>query len=205
MGCSLCGGVSNIFYIWGHHTEKRLALLSGSVACGHGTHGESGGAGAWASSVFAMLRRDKYYAAWESSAADVLQRGRLPGYLPLAAEWTRKAHIRIWSYCLMPNHVHLIAVPESSEGLCRGIGAAHVAGRGDALAEGGWLTERTAGWGCTWRQYLRRREEEDLGAALRHERTGRPLGDKSFVEKLSRLLARDLLPGKRGRPRKGGN
>jgi REP-associated tyrosine transposase len=84
--------------------------------------------------------------------------------------------------------------------------AAHVAGRGDALAEGEWLTERTAGWVCTWRQYLRRREEEDLGAALqRHERTGRPLGDKSFVQKLSHLLGRDLLPGKPGRPRRGKN
>ena len=71
-----------------------------------------------------------------------------------------------------------------------------------ALAEGEWLTERTAGWVRTWRQYLRRREEEDLGATLqRHERT-RPLGDRSFVDELSRLLARNLLPGKLGRPRK---
>lgn len=31
----------------------------------------------------------------------------------------------MWAYCLMPNHVHLIVVPESEEGLRRGIGAAH--------------------------------------------------------------------------------
>jgi hypothetical protein len=75
-----------------------------------------------------------------------------------------------------------------------------------AQAEGEWLTERTAGRVCAWRQYLRRREEEDLGATLqRHERTGRPLEDKSFVQQISRLLARDPLPGKPGRPRRDEN
>ena len=29
--------------------------------------------------------------------------------------------------------------------------AAHVAGRGDAVAEGDWLAERIASWICTWR------------------------------------------------------
>jgi REP-associated tyrosine transposase len=82
--------------------------------------------------------------------------------------------------------------------------AAHVGGRGDALAEGDWLTERMAEWTCTWRQYLRQREDEAwIGALQRHERTGRPLGDKRFVQKLGRRLGRDLLPGKPGRPRKG--
>jgi REP element-mobilizing transposase RayT len=33
--------------------------------------------------------------------------------------------VAIWAYCLMPNHVHLIAVPESQEGLARAIGEAH--------------------------------------------------------------------------------
>ncbi|MGB2864188.1 MAG: transposase [Sedimentisphaerales bacterium] len=31
----------------------------------------------------------------------------------------------MWAYCLMPNHVHLIVVPESEDGLRRGIGEAH--------------------------------------------------------------------------------
>jgi REP element-mobilizing transposase RayT len=30
-----------------------------------------------------------------------------------------------WAYCLMPNHVHLIAVPKSQDGLRRAIGEAH--------------------------------------------------------------------------------
>ena len=46
-------------------------------------------------------------------------------YLSLMAEWCRRRNVRIWAYCLMTNHVHLIAVPESEEGLRRAIGEAH--------------------------------------------------------------------------------
>jgi len=46
-------------------------------------------------------------------------------YLTLMAEWCIRCRVQIWSYCLMPNHVHLIAVPESEDGLRRGIGEAH--------------------------------------------------------------------------------
>jgi len=46
-------------------------------------------------------------------------------YVELLSEWTRKYGVEIWAYCLMPNHVHLIAVPETEEGLARAIGEAH--------------------------------------------------------------------------------
>jgi putative transposase len=46
-------------------------------------------------------------------------------YLALMAEWCRKFHVDVWAYCLMPNHVHLIAVPETEEGLRLAIGEAH--------------------------------------------------------------------------------
>ncbi len=46
-------------------------------------------------------------------------------YIALMAEWCRRLGIEIWAYCLMPNHVHLIAVPETDDGLRRGIGEAH--------------------------------------------------------------------------------
>lgn len=46
-------------------------------------------------------------------------------YLDLMAEWCGKHRVEIWAWCLMPNHVHLIAVPESEEGLARAIGEAH--------------------------------------------------------------------------------
>jgi putative transposase len=46
-------------------------------------------------------------------------------YIDLMAEWCGKHGVEIWAWCLMPNHVHLIAVPESDEGLARAIGEAH--------------------------------------------------------------------------------
>jgi putative transposase len=46
-------------------------------------------------------------------------------YLELMAEWCRERAVDIWAYCLMPNHVHLVAVPSSKDGLRRAIGEAH--------------------------------------------------------------------------------
>jgi len=46
-------------------------------------------------------------------------------YLSLMREWCLSSGIEVWAYCLMPNHVHLIAVPESASSLARGIGEAH--------------------------------------------------------------------------------
>jgi REP element-mobilizing transposase RayT len=52
--------------------------------------------------------------------------GDYAAYLELMAEWCREEGVEIWSYCLMPNHVHLIAVPKTTEdGLRRAIGEAH--------------------------------------------------------------------------------
>ena len=46
-------------------------------------------------------------------------------YLALMAEWCAKYKVEIWAYCLMPNHIHLIAVPETKDGLNLAIGEAH--------------------------------------------------------------------------------
>ena len=46
-------------------------------------------------------------------------------YLELMAEWCGECGVEIWAYCLMPNHVYLIAVPSDAEGLHRAIGEAH--------------------------------------------------------------------------------
>lgn len=46
-------------------------------------------------------------------------------YLDLMAEWCKKYQVDIWAWCLMPNHVHLIAVPQDERGLARAIGEAH--------------------------------------------------------------------------------
>ncbi len=46
-------------------------------------------------------------------------------YVELMAEWCGQCGVGVWGYCLMPNHVHLIVVPESEDGLRRAIGEAH--------------------------------------------------------------------------------
>jgi putative transposase len=46
-------------------------------------------------------------------------------YLELMAEWSGVHQVEIWAYCLMPTHVHLIAVPHSADGLGQAIGEAH--------------------------------------------------------------------------------
>jgi hypothetical protein len=38
------------------------------------------------------------------------------------AEQTRKAGVEVWSYRLMPDHVHLILTPGSAEGIGRAVG-----------------------------------------------------------------------------------
>jgi len=46
-------------------------------------------------------------------------------YREVLADWCSRCVVKIWAYCLMPNHVHLIAVPKSEDGLRRAIGEAH--------------------------------------------------------------------------------
>ena len=183
-------------------------------------------------------------------------------YLSLAKEWCSRHGVAIWAYCLMPNHVHLIAVPRSADGLARALGeahrrytrmvnfrekwrgylwqgrfasvamddlhllaaaryvemnpvraglaarpeewpwssaAAHVSGSADAWAQSEWLAERTAGWVCSWGEYLRQNDGRDVAPAMRrHESTGRPLGDVEFLKKIGRRLGRELVPKKPG-------
>ena len=46
-------------------------------------------------------------------------------YLDLLADAAGRAGVEIWSYCLMPNHVHLVAVPGDEDGLRRTFGDLH--------------------------------------------------------------------------------
>ncbi len=43
----------------------------------------------------------------------------------MMAEWSNRCGVEIWAYCLMPNHVHLIAVPDNEDSLAKAIGEAH--------------------------------------------------------------------------------
>jgi len=68
---------------------------------------------------------------------------------------------------------------------------------------------RIAGRVCPWAERLAEEDGmaapggEPIGQILRrHEGTGRPLGERPFIQRIGRLLGRDLTPRKPGRPRK---
>jgi putative transposase len=46
-------------------------------------------------------------------------------YLDLLAQAAERSGVEIWSYCLMPNHVHIIAVPRDEDGLGRAFRHVH--------------------------------------------------------------------------------
>jgi len=46
-------------------------------------------------------------------------------YRDLLAERCRKAAVDVWAYCLMPDHVDVILVPGTADGLARAIGETH--------------------------------------------------------------------------------
>ena len=107
-----------------------------------------------------------------------------PPCIVLMAEWCRRCGVEIWAYCLMPNHVHLIAVPNSEDG------------QDDVLAKAASLLDIVD----DWRAFLSDPAADGMGQTLQHhERTGRPLGDENFLTKLEGLLNRVLKPRKPGR------
>lgn len=46
-------------------------------------------------------------------------------YRTLLAEHCARAGVAVWAYCLMPNHVHLVLVPDHEDGLRRALGETH--------------------------------------------------------------------------------
>jgi len=184
-------------------------------------------------------------------------------YIQLMAEWCDKCGVTIWAYCLMRNHVHLVAVPESEGGLRRAIGEAHRrytrhinfreqwrghlwqgrfasflmdekylltatryielnpvrAGLVSIPEEYPWSSAKAHMKGRNddlvkvkpllrmvddWRRFLSGDvSDEEYELLQRHERTGRPLGSTSFIERLENKLSRILTPQKGGRPKKG--
>ncbi|MCK5558702.1 MAG: transposase [Candidatus Hydrogenedentes bacterium] len=47
-------------------------------------------------------------------------------YIELMSQWCTRQGVQVWAYCLMPNHVHLVCVPESQDALRLAIGKAHL-------------------------------------------------------------------------------
>ena len=54
-----------------------------------------------------------------------LEKGDQAAYLSILKEQAEKYHLSIWAYCLMTNHVHIIAVPETETSLTRAVGETH--------------------------------------------------------------------------------
>ena len=77
---------------------------------------------------------------------------------------------------------------------------AHLAGEDDQLVKVAPLLAMVGNWS----EFLSLSEEEEIVLFRRHERSGRPLGNDAFVDRLEADLARMLRPLKRGpKPRTG--
>ena len=174
-------------------------------------------------------------------------------------EWCAKYAVQIRAYCLMPNHVHLIAVPKTKDGLKLAVGEAHRRYTRHINFREGWRGHLWQGrfssfilddsylLACTryvelnpvraglvktpeaWRwssaaAHVKRKDdilvrtkplaamiksswkkflsvdvrESDMELFRKHERTGRPIGDDAFIERLEKLLNRKLKPKKPG-------
>ncbi|HKK04478.1 MAG TPA: transposase [Gammaproteobacteria bacterium] len=183
-------------------------------------------------------------------------------YVQLLSEYTKACGTEVWAYCLMPNHVHLVMVPQDEDGLraplaethrrftrsvnfregwrghlwqerfhsfvmdethllaatryveCNPVAAgmcrspqewkwssarAHTTGTDDSLVTVEPMLRRIRDWAA----YLSNDAEGgQLGQIIeRHSRTGRPLGDKAFVERLERVTGKALAPRRPGRRR----
>ena len=46
-------------------------------------------------------------------------------YVQLLAQFTTTYDVRVWAWCLMTNHVHLVLVPATTEALAQALGEAH--------------------------------------------------------------------------------
>ena len=58
-------------------------------------------------------------------------------YVELMGQWCAERGVAVWAYCLMPNHVHLIAVPKREDCLRRAIGEGIGALRGVSTSASG--------------------------------------------------------------------
>ncbi len=180
-------------------------------------------------------------------------------YIDLVAKAKAEVGVSIWAYCLMPNHIHMVAVPDTPDSLanlfrdahrsytryinfreswrghlwqerfhscvmdeqhlmaavryielnpvraqlCSAVTDwpwssvhAHLEGVDDALTSVGPMLERVN----SWNRYLAAQSSSRrLNTLRQHARTGRPAGDRIFIEHLERLTGLTLQKEKPGR------
>ena len=185
-------------------------------------------------------------------------------YLEILCKYSHKWNLKIWAYCLMSNHVHILAVPGKPESLCKGIGGTnliytqyinrkykqsgrlwqnrffstvidkesylwaavryiernpvraklvakaedyqwssakgHVLGIKDTvLSDSDWLQERERE---TYREFLMHGDAEFEASIKMATSAGRVLETEKFVSIMEKILDREILPRKAGRPKK---
>jgi putative transposase len=79
---------------------------------------------------------------------------------------------------------------------------AHLSGRDDCLVKVAPLLAMISDWRVLLNSA---RPEGELKELRSHGRTGRPLGDETFLDRLEGLVGRVLKPQKGGRPKKQKN
>jgi putative transposase len=184
-------------------------------------------------------------------------------YLKLLKKNREKRGLEILAYCLMPNHIHLVAIPKDKSSLSRALADTHMryaqhvnhrygkvghlwqgrfyscvldethtlaaaryvernpvrgglvghaldykwsSARGHGGAEkDNLLSERWPSGDLLdqWSDLLLGADEQkELDTIRLSTRTGRPLGDETFIEQVERIIKRTIRSRRRGRPRK---
>ncbi len=84
-------------------------------------------------------------------------------YLEILRDYATRLHLRMLAYCVMANHVHLVAIPDEPDALARTLGRTH----GDYAR---WLHVRQRTTGHLWqnRYYSCPLGERHLWAAMRY-------------------------------------
>lgn len=183
-------------------------------------------------------------------------------YLDYLKLYAISAGIEIWAYCLMDNHVHLVAVPKEENSLAVGLGNTHLRYTRRINFRQKWrgylwesrfksyvlseqhlyatiryiernpvrakavkraqdykwssarahlnklkdelLSDNLAISGIDdWSLYLAEQDKaNDINIFTQHIRTGRPLGDDRYLEKLEEITGKDLKKKKPGPKRK---
>ncbi len=186
-------------------------------------------------------------------------------YLQFLKEHSKKFRLKIVSYCLMPNHVHLIVIPEKYNSLSEAIGDTHQKYTRMINFRKNWRGYLWQGrfssyvlddnylytaaryillnpvkakmvknaedykWSSVrrhigkegidflvddilkdavdnWKVFLQGEvAKEDIVALKKHENTGRPLGESSFIEQLEKKLGIGLKKKKTGPKQKANN
>src|SRR5271157_3816894 len=108
-------------------------------------------------------------------------------HLELISRFCRAEQVAIWAYCLMPNHVHLIVVPQSAESLRRAIHPIRPKGPARALTRFptklcSWVTFTGGSWSHGMKPFrgTGAADRPGTGPALSHRgpcRRERPISD----------------------------